>query len=664
MSLNNRNLAYNDPLSSLGSWVSGRVDLWEQHRNTNYLDKWDEFYRIWRGIWSSQDKTRGAENSKLISPATQQAVEATVSELEEAIFGREQWFDIRDDVDDQNPQDIAKVRTNLQEDLERTKVKDAIVESLLNGAIYGTGIAKINVLEETVKTPKELPVAGTLTTDAVVVNETVVSVKVEAISPKEFVIDPSATTIDSALGVAQVVIKPKYEILEGISEGIYLDKPLGSYNQADLGFNEENSSVANADDKVKITEYWGRVPKKFLNSSKASLGEDFDYDEDELVEAVVTIANDSVVLRASENPYLMGDRPFVCYQHDRVPNKFWGRGIAEKGYNPQKALDAELRARIDTLALTTHPMMGVDATRLPRGVKFEVKAGKTILTNGDPRTTLMPLNFGSLSQSSFQEAAELERMVQMGTGAMDSATSNSANPRNSTASGMSMLQAASIKRQKRTIMNFQENFLIPMIKKVAWRYMQFAPTRYPVADYKFNAYSTMGIMAKELEMTQMIQLMSMTQQGTPAFNMLLMSVFENSSMSNRDQMKQLIAQQMQPDPQQQQAQQLLQQIEMMKAQLELKEMEAGIAKDMAQAAKLQSEIKDPQSQENVIKIQMDLAEKMAKIETLRSQAANIQSETMRNIPEVEHLKSETILNLAKARMEQQKPYLASARAQI
>ena len=118
----------------------------------------------------------------------------------------------------------------------------------------------------------------------------------------------------------------------------------------------------------------------------------------------------------------MGDRPFVAFQLDRVPNKFWGRGVAEKGYNPQKALDAELRARIDALALTTHPMMGVDATRLPRGVKFEVKAGKTILTNGDPRTTLFPLNFGTLAQSTFTEAAELERMVQMGTGAMDSAT--------------------------------------------------------------------------------------------------------------------------------------------------------------------------------------------------------------------------------------------------
>jgi hypothetical protein len=648
-----QDISYNDPKRSLSSWVIGRVNQWEEHRNTNYLQKWDEYYRIWRGIWTNEDKTRHSENSKLISPATQQAIEATVAELEEAIFGREQWFDLRDDIADQNPQDIAIVRNNLQEDLGRGKVKDSLCESLLNAAIFGTGIAKVNVKEETVKSPQDSPIPNTLTSDTVVYENEVITCKVEPITPKEFVIDPTAASIDEALGVAQIVIKPKYEIMEAIKEGIYEDKPIGSYDKVDLGFDEENSSVSTDDDKVKITEYWGRVPVKFLEDGDESIGEQFDYDEDELVEAVVVIANDGVVLKAARNPYMMGDRPFVAYQHDRVPNKFWGRGIAEKGYNPQKALDAELRARIDALALTTHPMMGVDATRLPRGVKFEVKAGKTILTNGDPRQTLMPLNFGSLSQSTFTEAAELERMVQMGTGAMDSANSNFANPRNSTASGMSMLQAASIKRQKRTIMNFQENFLIPLIEKAAWRYIQFYPERYPAGDYKFLAYSSMGIMAKELEMTQMIQLLSMTQQGTPPFALLLMSIFENSSLSNREEMKMAIAQTMQPDPQQQQLQQMAQQMELQKAQAEIKETEAAAMKDFAHAAKFQSEVQDKTSENTLVKEQMEMAEKMAKIEKLRTDSENIQSETMRNIPEVEHLQSETILNLAKARAESQ-----------
>ena len=651
MSLDSKDLAYNDPQASLSSWVVDKVTQWEDHRNTNYLTKWDEYYRIWRGIWASEDKTRSSENSRLVAPATQQAIEATVAELEEAIFGGDKFFDIRDDVNDQDSTDIKVVRMNLQEDFDRAKVKDAIVEALLNAAIYGTGVAKISVDEEVGKKLGESAIPNTLTTDTVVYEEDMTTVRIDPLTPKEFAIDPSATSIDEALGVAQVVIKPKYEIIEGMRDGIYEDKPIGSYDKADLGFDEENNSRSDDDDKVKITEYWGRVPKKYLNGGQDSLDDQFDYDEDELVEAVVIIANDYAVLKATENPYLMGDRPFVSFQMDRVPNKFWGRGIAEKGYNPQKALDAELRSRIDALALTTHPMMGVDATRLPRGVKFEVKAGKTILTNGDPRQTLMPLNFGQVAQSTFTEAAELERMVQMGTGAMDSATSGAANPRNNTASGMSMLQAASIKRQKRTIMNFQENFLIPLIKKSAYRYIQFAPERYPAGDYKFVAYSTMGIMAKELETTQMIQLLSMTQQGTPAFGLLLMSIFENSSLNNREELKMAIAQGMQPDPQAQQVQQMVQQMELMKLQMEIEEMKAGATKEMAQAMKIQSEIQGTQSEESMVEKQMNLAEKMAKIEKLRMDAQNIQSETMRNIPEVEHLQSETILNLAKARME-------------
>ena len=631
-------LAYNDPLNPLRQWVMVHVDQWEAHRNSNYQKKWDEYYRLWRGIWSTEDKTRDSEKSRLIAPATQQAIEATVSELEEATFGRERWFDIKDDLLDQDPNDVEYIRLLLQEDLEKEGVKSSIAECMLNGAIFGTAIGKIIVEEKTEIVPSEQPVMGTLTSIRGTTEVPYIATKIEAVSPKEFVIDPTATTINEALGVAQIVVKPKYLITKGIEDGIYEDKPIGSFDKADFGFDEEESSVSNEDDKVKIIEYWGLVPKKFLSKSS----EGFDYESDRLVEAVVTIANDSVVLRAVENPFMMKDRPFVSYQHDKVPNKFWGRGIAEKGYNPQKALDAELRARIDALALTTHPMMGLDATRLPRGTKFDIRPGKTILTNGDPKSVLMPLTFGSLNQSTFTEAAELERMVQMGTGAMDSANSNFANPRNSTASGMSMLQAASIKRQKRTLMNFQDSFLIPMINKVMWRKIQFDPQRYPVVDYKFVPYSSIGIMAKELEITQMIQLLSMTPQGTPAFNVILTAIFENSSLNNRGELVQAVQQMMQPNPMAQQAQQ----IELEKAVLENEELRADINKTMAQAQKIMVDAGDKTSAETLAKKQLDLAEKLAKVE-------NIKSETVRNIPEVEHLQSETILNLAKAREAQQ-----------
>ena len=63
---------------------------------------------------------------------------------------------------------------------------------------------------------------------------------------------------------------------------------------------------------------------------------------------------------------MMGDRPVVAFPYDVVPGDS-GVDVCEKGYNSQKALDTELRGRIDALNLTIHPMMAIDATRLPRG---------------------------------------------------------------------------------------------------------------------------------------------------------------------------------------------------------------------------------------------------------------------------------------------------------
>ena len=52
---------YSGPYQQLQEWVLDRVDQWEEHRNSNYQSKWDEYYRIWRGIWSASDKTRTAD---------------------------------------------------------------------------------------------------------------------------------------------------------------------------------------------------------------------------------------------------------------------------------------------------------------------------------------------------------------------------------------------------------------------------------------------------------------------------------------------------------------------------------------------------------------------------------------------------------------------------
>ena len=227
----------------------------------------------------------------------------------------------------------------------------------------------------------------------------------------------------------------------------------------------------------------------------------------------------------------------------------------------------------------------------------------------------------------------------MGTGAAD--VSNV--PDRTTSAGMSMMQSASIKRQKRTLMNFQNTFLIPMINKALWRKIQFDVDRYPVVDYKFVPYSTMGIMAKELEMQQMVSMLQSIPKDSPAFNILLLAVFQNSSIHNRDQIVNALLQSMQPNPEAQQMQQYHHQLQMEQMKADIQKTLAEAQEEMTKAQKNAAEAGTKQPNE------LDIQERIAKLQKELANIEKIQVETMRTIPEVEHLKSETALNYANAR---------------
>lgn len=584
---------------NLLTWLMPKLRVWKEYRDNNYKTKWDEYYRLWRGIWNQEDKTRQSERSHLVSPALQQAIEASVAEIEEATFGRGYYFDIRDDVADPT-RAVERLLPLFREDLDKAGLPDSLSESVLIGALYGTGIGEIMIDEYEEKHMIEIPVPDTNTTARTTNSKKRIRVWLNPIMPGQFLIDPSSKDLDDGLGWAIEDIVPKHQIVEGIRNGVYNAVAIGSFTDTEDLYSIGETTDNDNEDKVKIIRYYGKVPKIFLeqarNEKKVSIPlvereEEYKDDKWDLVEAIVVIANDRMVLKATKNPYLMQDRPGVFFQWDRVPRKFYGRGVAEKGYNPQKALDAELRARIDAMALATHPMMGVDATRLPRGMKFEVSPGKTILTNGPPNEILFPVKFGDISPNSFAQSGDLERQIQMGTGAMDSQTGKGQSQRNSTAGGMSMMLSASIKRQKRNLQNFQRNFLEKFLEKALWRFIQFDPKHYPVADTKFKALGTLGIMAREYEQQQFIQLLSVTPPDSPLFPVIVKGIIDNSSVQNRADMVSQLEEAMAPNPQKEQMEMALQQaqIDQINADIEYKrgQLEGIKIKAQLDMAKLQ-----------------------------------------------------------------------------
>lgn len=546
--------------AALASWVMHHVDGWRTWRNGEFSKRWAEYYRLWRGFWTIQDKNRDSERSQLISPALQQAIEMTVAEMEEATFGREEWIDVCMGYDDPHRQLALQYRDLFLEDAEQANVPAAVCEAYLNGALYGTGIGKVMIGRYS-----SGPRQGEF------------KVWLEPIAPQNFVIDPAARNVDEALGCAHEIAIPKHKIIHKQMSGVYYKTPVGNWNGEDQMFDISGKAftyrVADNEDAVFITEYHGLVPKKYLKAywkpetanEEAYVTKDANgiplLDDGELVESIITIANKGTLLRDVENPYDNKDRAIVAYQHETVPAQFWGRGVSEKGYNPQKALDAELRARIDAIGIMAYPIMGADATRLPRGMDMKLKPGRMFFLNGRPSEIMEPISFGNLDPSTFTNTSDLERMVQMGTGAMDSATPLDSARRNETSGGMSQMMAGFIKRAKRTMMNVERNFLGKFVQKALWRYMQFEPDKYP-PDFELTVKSTMGIMAREVEQTILAQLVQVVPPESPLFSIVIKGIIDTGNSPNKQEMLQAIDKMMSPNPQQQQTQQQMQQLEM------------------------------------------------------------------------------------------------------
>ena len=314
MYLNDNNES-TDPIiieQSLKAWVMSKVDDWGDYYDSNYSDKHQEYYRLWRGQWAAEDKTRQAERSRIIAPALQQAVESNVAEIEEATFGRGTYFDIRDNMGDSDTADIEFLRNKLHEDFDMCKVRRDVSECLINSAVFGNGIGEV-VLEEVneMKPSTESIMDGAMEAVGVTVSKRT-AVRLRPILPQNFRIDPTATNIEEALGVAIDEFVGQHTVEQLQEQGVYRDIEIGTASD-DFEIEADQSSFTTyQDDKTRLTKYYGLVPRHMLE-------EELDYELDEedkekyWIEAVVIIANEGHLLKAEASPYMMKDRPVVAF---------------------------------------------------------------------------------------------------------------------------------------------------------------------------------------------------------------------------------------------------------------------------------------------------------------------------------------------------------------
>ena len=165
-------------------------------------------------------------------------------------------------------------------------------------------------------------------------------------------------------------------------------------------------------------------------------------------------------------------------------------------------------------------------------------------------------------------------------------------------------------------MNFQDDFLIPMIKKIAHRYMQFDPERYPSRDFNFTPASTLGMVAREYEQQQFIGLLQTLGPDSPVLPLVLKGIIKGSSLSNKEELATALDQMSQPNPQQQQ-------MAMVQQQGQIQLLQAQIAELQGRAQESQANAQESLARANKAVVEAQLMPEKLRVDVVQAAASNL-----------------------------------------
>jgi hypothetical protein len=251
---------------------------------------------------------QASERATLVTPGLAEAVENIVAEVEEALWGRGDSFDLKAAFDAN--EDAKKItddnKQKLKEDLGDGEFNVNLGEALINAAVYGSGIGEV-IVEKFIKreiaasvqamiappvrpsdplaqammgagatptagaqaqsAPPPVPMASMqppAPIEARAIEREVSYSCLQSVNPRNFLIEPTARSVDKALGVAIEEYVGSHIINQGMRDGKYRDVKVGtSAGDQELAADRQVETEY-VFDKVHIIRYYGLVPKNLL----------------------------------------------------------------------------------------------------------------------------------------------------------------------------------------------------------------------------------------------------------------------------------------------------------------------------------------------------------------------------------------------------------------
>ena len=300
----------------------------------DYFDKFREFYQLYRSYLTTHRET----GSNLFIPYTFHIIETVTPKIVNAMFYTRPYVQtVPLGVDDSVREEKSKKMNKLldYQFMQKMAIVPKCTDTIKTALMYGTAITKQTwdyEKKEVIKRQPstilgiELPILKEVLVEEIVKDQP----KMTLIPILDFFFDPSGTTIEDC----RYCIHRYSEDIDELKR--QAAKSGGAYKNLDK-LEEDSSGGAGESDFLSSIGVGGGT-----NRSKEV--EILEYWTDDWV---VKVANQSVVIMSTENPYYHKKKPFAKWVDTPVPNEFYGIGEIEPIVHLQHELNTTRNQRID-----------------------------------------------------------------------------------------------------------------------------------------------------------------------------------------------------------------------------------------------------------------------------------------------------------------------------
>ena len=428
-----------------------------------HQERWDKFYKMYRSYVAKRSK--GDWRSRVWIPIAFFVIETVTPRL----VAQLPEFTVNP-VGPEDEPGSKLMETLLEWASDKSDLYLELVKALKSSLLYGTGILKTSYLEQirydirrepvmaeqTAEMPmmdengpmsdidgnplmQQVPMGSSPTGEMTMTRTPYVAYSgptAEAVDIDNFFVDPVADSIENARYVIHRVYRDRSHLDEMFSKGIYKRPSEEVWNT----FLVEHASLRRQD-MVGLNASAGVDDRSGGDKSLIELLEVWT-DKTVVVVAGSGERGSYVLLRVERNPYAHGEKPFVRIVDHLVPHEFWGIGELEPLEGLQDIMNKLWNSRIDNVKLVLNTMFLAVMDYIVDPADLQVRpAGVIRVTEGVPLDqAVKPLELGEVTQSSYNETQEIERMTEKVSGVSQLTAGTDASPAlGRTATGLTLV---------------------------------------------------------------------------------------------------------------------------------------------------------------------------------------------------------------------------------